>query len=142
MKDWQQTHEINMAVQTAEIRLRHADMHETLVATCNLMNIARGQSVITITPFAAHEVMSGEQADQPIGEVKIRLDKRQMEINAMLPQHAFDRLIRYIRHPSTRPAVIKVDIDEALAVSVDGDLRIEEEMTLNIADVSITLPLR
>lgn len=142
MKDWQQTHEISMAVQTAEIRLRHAEMRETLFATCNLINIARGQSIIMITPFAAHEVMSGEQADKPIGEVKIRLDKRQMEINAMLAQQAFDRLIRYIRHSSTRPAVIKVDIDEALAVSVDGDLRIDEEMTLNVVDVSITMPLR
>ena len=142
MKDWQQTHEISMAVQTAEIRLRHADMRETLFATCNLINIARGQSIITVTPFAAHEIMSGERADQPIGEVKIRLDKRQMEINAMLPQEAFDRLIRYIRPASTRPAVIKVDVDEALAVSVDGDLRIDEEMTLNISDMSITLPIR
>ena len=45
MKDWQQTHDISMAIQTAEMRLSHADMAETFFATCNLINIARGQSI-------------------------------------------------------------------------------------------------
>ena len=34
MKDWRQTHEISMAVQTAEMRLNHAEVSESLF--CNM----------------------------------------------------------------------------------------------------------
>jgi hypothetical protein len=77
-----------------------------------------------------------------IGQVNIKLNKRHMDINAVLPRVAFDRLIRHIRQASPRPAVLKVDINEALAVSVDGDLSIDKEMTLDITDITVTIPIR
>jgi hypothetical protein len=77
-----------------------------------------------------------------IGQVNIKLNKRHMDINAVLPRVAFDRLIRHIRQASPRLAVLKVDINEALAVSVDGDLSIDREMTLDITDITVTIPIR
>jgi hypothetical protein len=35
-----------------------------------------------------------------------------------------------------------VDINEALAVSVDGDLSIDKEMMLDITDITVTIPIR
>ncbi len=142
MKDWQQTHEISMAVQTAEMRLNHAELSESLFATCNLINIARGQSIVTILPVETDIVAQDQDKSTAHGEVKIRLDKRQMEIHAILPRPAFDRLTSHVKHVSTRPPVIKIEVSEALAVSVDGDLRIDEEMTLDIVDLTVTIPIR
>jgi hypothetical protein len=142
MKDWQQTHDISMAVQTAEMRLNHANMSESLIATCNLINIARGQSIVTVMPAESGIVSADKDNHQPMGQVKIRLDKRQMEIHVILPHPAFDRLTSHVKHVSTRPPVIKIEVSEALAVSVDGDLRIDEEMTLDIVDLMVTIPIR
>ena len=150
MKDWQQTHDISMAIQTAEMRLSHADMAETFFATCNLINIARGQSIVTIAPMPDDAISNAASAKNPassgndssIGQVNIKLNKRHMDINAILPREAFDRLIRHIRQASPRPAVLKVDINEALAVSVDGDLSIDKEMMLDITDITVTIPIR
>ncbi|MBT6256696.1 MAG: hypothetical protein HOI92_02790 [Alphaproteobacteria bacterium] len=142
MIDWQQTHEISMAIQTAEMRLSHASMAETFFATCNLINIARGQSIVTIVPVPDDAITNCPLAVSTIGQVNIKLNKRHMDINAVLPRVAFDRLIRHIRQASPRPAVLKVDINEALAVSVDGDLSIDKEMTLDITDITVTIPIR
>ncbi|MDG2465787.1 MAG: hypothetical protein P8N97_01060 [Alphaproteobacteria bacterium] len=142
MIDWQQTHEISMAIQTAEMRLSHASMAETFFATCNLINIARGQSIVTIVPVPDDAITNCPLAVSTIGQINIKLNKRHMDINAVLPRVAFDRLIRHIRQASPRPAVLKVDINEALAVSVDGDLSIDKEMTLDITDITVTIPIR
>ena len=142
MIDWQQTHEISMAIHTAEMRLSHAIMAETFFATCNLINIARGQSIVTIVPVPDDAITNCPLAVSTIGQVNIKLNKRHMDINAVLPRVAFDRLIRHIRQASPRPAVLKVDINEALAVSVDGDLSIDKEMTLDITDITVTIPIR
>jgi hypothetical protein len=142
MIDWQQTHEISMAIQTAEMRLSHANMAETFFATCNLINIARGQSIVSIVPVPDDAITNCPLAVSTIGQVNIKLNKRHMDINAVLPRVAFDRLIRHIRQASPRPAVLKVDINEALAVSVDGDLSIDKEMTLDITDITVTIPIR
>jgi hypothetical protein len=142
MIDWQQTHEISMAIHTAEMRLSHAIMAETFFATCNLINIARGQSIVSIVPVPDDAITNCPLAVSTIGQVNIKLNKRHMDINAVLPRVAFDRLIRHIRQASPRPAVLKVDINEALAVSVDGDLSIDKEMTLDITDITVTIPIR
>ena len=142
MIDWQQTHEISMAIHTAEMRLSHASMAETFFATCNLINIARGQSIVTIVPVPDDAITNCPLAVSTIGQVNIKLNKRHMDINAILPREAFDRLIRHIRQASPRPAVLKVDINEALAVSVDGDLSIDKEMMLDITDITVTIPIR
>ena len=142
MIDWQQTHEISMAIHTAEMRLSHVSMAETFFATCNLINIARGQSIVTIVPVPDDAITNCPLAVSTIGQVNIKLNKRHMDINAVLPRVAFDRLIRHIRQASPRPAVLKVDINEALAVSVDGDLSIDKEMTLDITDITVTIPIR
>jgi hypothetical protein len=142
MIDWQQTHEISMAIQTAEMRLSHANMAETFFATCNLINIARGQSIVSIVPVPDDAITNCPLAVSTIGQVNIKLNKRHMDINAVLPRVAFDRLIRHIRQASPRLAVLKVDINEALAVSVDGDLSIDKEMMLDITDITVTIPIR
>ena len=142
MIDWQQTHEISMAIHTAEMRLSHAIMAETFIATCNLINIARGQSIVSIVPVPDDAITNCPLAVSTIGQVNIKLNKRHMDINAVLPRVALDRLIRHIRQASPRPAVLKVDINEALAVSVDGDLSIDKEMTLDITDITVTIPIR
>ena len=131
-----------MAIHTAEMRLSHAIMAETFFATCNLINIARGQSIVSIVPVPDDAITNCPLAVSTIGQVNIKLNKRHMDINAVLPRVAFDRLIRHIRQASPRPAVLKVDINEALAVSVDGDLSIDKEMTLDITDITVTIPIR
>ena len=54
---------------------------------------------------------------------------------------AFDRLCRCINLARVRPVALTLALSENLSVSVEGDLKIADDMTLNITDLNWTLPL-
>jgi hypothetical protein len=134
MSEWQQTHDINMTIQSMELSLSGFDMNQKLVASCNLVNIARGQSVVTIIP--------DRQLTQIKGIVIIRMDKRVMQVEIAMPDQRFADILNHLKQPPLRPLGMVLTVDEALAVSLEGDLQINEEMTLNLTDVNLTIPIR
>ncbi|MEC7210300.1 MAG: hypothetical protein VXV87_06000, partial [Pseudomonadota bacterium] len=64
-----------------------------------------------------------------------------MDGEIILPVTAFDRLCRSINLTRARPVALTLALSENLSVSVEGDLKIADDMTLNITDFNWTLPL-
>lgn len=141
--DWQQIDQIVMAVQTAELRQTSVRQKPTLNLSCNLVNIARGQCVVEITS-------SDSDADQSdaiggtgaIGRVVIEIDRPVMRATATLPAPLYELLVSRIASTPPRPIQLVMAIATKLAVSLEGDLRINAEMRIDITDLSATMPLK
>ena len=134
MADWQRIQDISMAVRTMEIHLSGAGPDRVINASCNLVNIARGHSQVTVTTNADAKAVSGM--------VKILVNKPLMEVELSVPHTVFDHIVALAAQAASRPVVIKVSVDGALAVSLEGDLRIDEETTLGVTDYNIAIPLK
>lgn len=134
MNDWQQIREISMSVQTMEMQMAGPDLRQTFHATCNLVNIARGRAQVIITPDAH---ISGVA-----GKVTILVNKPLMQVALKMPRRRFDDMVTLARDSSARPMVMVLGVDQDLAVSVEGDLRINEEMTLGVTNIALTIPLK
>jgi len=59
-----------------------------------------------------------------------------------MPDQRFADMLSNLKHAPIRPLGMVLSVDEALAVSLEGDLQINEEMTLNLTNVSLTIPVR
>jgi len=134
MSEWQQTRDISMAVQTLDLHMDGMELQPSFQASCNLINIARGRGQVTISPSDKAKVVSGS--------VDILINKPVMEVALVMPKSRFDDLLQLARSSSHRPLVLSLTVDQDLAVSVEGDLRINEAMTLGIIDCHLTLPLK
>ena len=132
---WHQTDQIVMAVQTAEMRQAGVAAAPTLNLSCSLMNIARGQCQIEIsaTPNSLHG---------PVGSLVIELDRPIMRATAKVPEALFDALVERLANNAPRPISMTLTIDGQLAVSIEGDLRIDAEINMPIKDLAVTLPLK
>lgn len=65
--DWQQTDQIVMSVQTAEVRQAGINETPTLKLSCSLVNIARGQCMLEIaagTPESSTDILQLPQLPQ------------------------------------------------------------------------------
>ena len=133
--NWHQTNQIVMAVQTAEMRQVGVAEARTLNLSCNLMNIARGQCQIEMS--AVSEATQGD-----VGLLVIELDRPVMRATAKVPETLFDALTERLANNAPRPISMTLTIDGQLAVSIEGDLRIDAETSLPIRDMAITLPLK
>ena len=65
-----------------------------------------------------------------------------MQVDIALPDQRFADVLSHLKQPPIRPLSMVLTVDEALAVSLEGDLQINEEMTLNLTDVNFTIPIR
>jgi hypothetical protein len=59
-----------------------------------------------------------------------------------MPQTPFEEMTALARHSSSRPMVLVLGVDQDLAVSVEGDLQINEEMCLGVTSCKLTVPLK
>jgi len=133
--NWQQTDQIVMAVQTAELRQAGIGESALLNLSCNLVNIARGQCVLEIT--------AGTTGDGgAIGSVVIEIDRPVMRGQATIPQPLYDALLARLSSTPPRPISLSLTVATKLAVSLEGDLRINEETTVSVTDIAVTLPLK
>ena len=132
---WQQTDHIVMSVQTAELRQTGIGEKPTLNLSCSLVNIARGQCML--------EIEAGDMADkQEVGSLVIEIDRPVMRGRATIPQQLYDTLLDRLSSTSPRPISFSLTIATKLAVSLEGDLRIDEETIVTVTDIAATLPLR
>jgi len=141
--DWQQTDRIVMAVQTAEIRQTSVTSQPTLNLSCSLVNIARGQCLL--------EISSGELADSAdvgpniganIGQLVIEIDRPVIRGNATIPRQIYDALLSRLASAPPRQISLNLSIASKLAVSLEGDLRIDDETVVQVTDLAVTLPLK
>jgi len=141
--DWQQTDRVVVAVQTAEIRQTSVTSQPTLNLSCSLVNIARGQCLL--------EISSGELADSAdvgpniganIGQLVIEIDRPVIRGNATIPRQLYDALLSRLASAPPRQISLNLSIASKLAVSLEGDLRIDDETVVQVTDLAVTLPLK
>ena len=132
---WQQTDQVVISVQTAELRQDSTNCAPTLNLSCSLVNIARGQCIIEIatgTP-TTHE---------NIGSLLIEIDRPVMRGRVIIPEQLYNSIISCLGNAPPRPISISLTIATKLAVSLEGDLRINEATQIIVTDLSVTLPLK
>ena len=133
--DWQQTNQIVMSVQTAELRLAGVKQSATLNLSCSLMNIARGQCQLEINA-------DKENNKEDIGNLVIEIDRPVIRGKASIPQSLYNSIISCLGNVPPRPISLSLTIATNLAVSVEGDLRINDVTKVQITDLAVTLPLK
>tara|TARA_A200000113_G_scaffold200787_1_gene194169 strand:- start:1 stop:411 length:411 start_codon:yes stop_codon:yes gene_type:complete len=133
--DWQQTDQIVMSIQTAELRQAGITQEPSLNLSCSLVNIARGQCML--------ELGAGTSATpSDIGKLVIEIDRPVMRGKATIPQPLYDALLSRLASAPPRPISLCLSIATKLAVSLEGDLRIDEAKEVKVTDLSVTLPLK
>ena len=133
--DWQQTDRIVMAVQTAEIRQAGVTSQPTLNLSCSLVNIARGQCML--------EISAGQTTSETdIGQLVIEIDRPIIRGDVTIPQQLYDAVESRLAGAPPRQISLSLSIATQLAVSLEGDLRIDDETTVRITDLAVTLPLK
>ena len=143
MREWLPTASINMTVQSSELSLSGFDASPCLNVMCNLTSIARGRVALKVKPTssasdAENETIAGTKVG---GQIGIFVDRAIMDAEVIVPMDAFDRLCQSINLARTRPVALTLDLSENLSVSVQGDLKIADDITLDITDLNWTLPL-
>ncbi len=132
---WQQTDLIVMAVQTAELRQAGVREKPRLNLSCSLVNIARGQCML--------EVSAGQVSDNSeVGELVIEIDRPVMQGVINIPQPLYDALLNCLYSAPPRPISLSLTIATRLAVSLEGDLRINDKTSVNVLDLAVNLPLK
>lgn len=133
--DWQQTDQIVMAVQTAEIRQAGVNSQPTLNLSCSLVNIARGQCML--------EIITGKTASgAPIGKLVIEIERPVIRGHLTIPQPLYEALLSRLANAPPRQISLTLSIASKLAVSLEGDLRINDETAVDVTDLAVTLPLK
>ena len=133
--DWQQTDQIVISVQTAELRQVSTNYTPTLNLSCSLVNIARGQCIIEIAAGTPN-------TSETIGNLFIEIDRPVMRGRVIIPEQLFNSIISCLVNAPPRPISISLTIATKLAVSLEGDLRINEATQVIVTDLSVTLPLK
>ncbi|MEC9142959.1 MAG: hypothetical protein VYC20_09120 [Pseudomonadota bacterium] len=132
---WQQTDLIVMAVQTAELRQAGIREKPRLNLSCSLVNIARGQCML--------EVSAGQVSDNSeVGELVIEIDRPLMQGVITIPQPLYDALLNCLYSAPPRPISLSLTIATRLAVSLEGDLRINDKTSVSVLDLAVNLPLK
>ena len=137
--NWHQTNQVVMAVQTAEIKQSNLTAPPTLHLSCNLVNIARGHCQVIVTADADAE--SGTR-DKVIGNLTIEVSRPVMQAELSVTMSLWDLLVTRLAAQIPRPLSLQLTIKQNLAVSIEGDLRIDEKTKVDIADIAFTLPLK
>tara|TARA_B100000989_G_scaffold279123_1_gene241468 strand:+ start:799 stop:1209 length:411 start_codon:yes stop_codon:yes gene_type:complete len=133
--DWQQTDQIVISVQTAELRQVSINYAPTLNLSCSLVNIARGQCIIEIAAGTPN-------TSENIGNLLIEIDRPVMRGRVVIPEQLYNSIISCLGNAPPRPISISLTIATKLAVSLEGDLRINEATQVIVTDLSVILPLR
>ena len=138
--EWQQTDQIVMSVQTAEIRQSGINEAPTLNLSCGLVNIARGQCFLKIE--AKKQSADFDDGMEPIGSLTIEIDRPVIQGTAAIPKSLYDSLVTRLASAPPRPVSISLSIAQNLAVSLEGDLRIDDVTEVVVNNLSVTIPLK
>lgn len=136
--NWQQTDQITMSLQTAELRLAGIQSQPVFALSCHLVTIARGQCQMEL--FCGDPTTGANGA--AIGDILIELSRPVMRASLRTPPPLYDALSRRLFSSTPRPIQFTLTLAAKLAVSLEGDLRIDEEKKIDILDLAATVPLR
>ena len=143
--DWGQTEQIVMAVQTAELRQAGVASAPELHLSCSLVSIARGQCQLTVSGSDTDidkDKDSNADTDARIGSLLIEVSRPVMRGAVQIPHALFASIRERLAATPPRPVSLTLHLDTQLAVSIEGDLRIDAEKTIGIQDMAVSLPLK
>ncbi len=136
--NWQQTDQITMSLQTTELRLASIQSQPVFALSCHLVTIARGQCQMEL--FCGDETTGANGA--AIGDILIEISRPVMRASLRTPPLLYDTLSRRLLSSTPRPIQFTLTLAAKLAVSLEGDLRIDEEKKIDIIDLAAIVPLR
>ena len=127
-----------MSLQTAELRLAGIQSQPVLALSCHLVTIARGQCQMEL--FCGDETTGANGA--AIGDILIELSRPVMRASVHMPAPLYHALSKRLFSSTPRPIQFTLTLAAKLAVSLEGDLRIDAEKKIDILDLAATIPLR
>ena len=133
--NWQQTEQIVMAIQTAEIHHPSIEELPRLHLSCSLVNIARGQCILDIQTNTS-------DSETRVGSLFIEINRPVMQGELRIPQALFASLLSRLANAPPRPISLNLTIATKLAVSLKGDLRIDAATNVEVTDISVSIPLK
>ena len=136
--NWQLTDQITMSLQTADLRLASIQSQPVFNLSCHLVTIARGQCQIELS--CGNERTGANGA--PIGDILIELSRPVMRAKLLTPPALYNMLSKRLFSSTPRPIQFTLTLAAKLAVSLEGDLRIEDEKEIDILDLAASVPLR
>ena len=80
--------------------------------------------------------------DAEVGELVIEIDRPVMQGVITIPQPLYDALLNCLYSAPPRPISLSLTIATRLAVSLEGDLRINDKTSVNVLDLAVNLPLK
>jgi hypothetical protein len=72
----------------------------------------------------------------------IEIDRPVIRGHATIPRPLYDAVLSRLASAPPRQISLSLSIASKLAVSLEGDLRIDDETTVKITDLAVTLPLK
>lgn len=125
---------LQMFVQSSELRILGVPAQVTLEVSCQLSNIARGTCNLS---FRAIDIIPR----QSLGKIHVPINRPVMHGDLLVTPEIFDMLRQDIKTLASRPASIVLALEEQIAVTNLGDLWLDKSIELTVLDLSIILPL-
>ncbi len=125
---------IQVSVQSAEVTLIGHDAIPALIANCSLMNIARGNMVLTLKPTDVDKVGA-------IGVVEIERNRPVMLARASISVAQFNLVLNCLQHIPPRPVTLILALQDSLALTPDGYLDADGQDRKFISDLSWSIPI-
>jgi hypothetical protein len=125
---------IQVSVQSAEVTLIGHDAIPALLANCSLMNIARGNMVLTLKPTDVDKVGA-------IGVVEIERNRPVMLARASISVAQFNLVLNCLQHIPPRPVTLILALQDSLTLTPDGYLDADGQDRKFISDLSWSIPI-
>jgi len=125
---------IQVSVQSAEVTLIGHDAIPALIANCSLMNIARGNMVLTLKPTDVDKVGA-------IGVVEIERNRPVMLARASISVAQFNLVLNCLQHIPLRPVTLILALQDSLTLTPDGYLDADGQDRKFISDLSWSIPI-
>lgn len=125
---------IQVSVQSAEVTLVGHDASPALIANCSLMNIARGNMVLTLKPTDVDKVGA-------IGVVEIERNRPVMLARASISVAQFNLVLNCLQHIPPRPVTLILALQDSLTLTPDGYLDADGQDRKFISDLSWSIPI-
>ena len=125
---------IQVSVQSAEVTLIGHDAIPALIANCSLMNIARGNMVLTLKPTDVDKVGA-------ICVVEIERNRPVMLARASISVAQFNLVFNCLQHIPPRPVTLILALQDSLTLTPDGYLDADGQDRKFISDLSWSIPI-
>jgi len=125
---------IQVSVQSAEVALVGHEAVPDLVINCSLMNIARGNMVLTLKSIEVDQVGA-------IGVVEIEKNRPVMLARASVSVAQFNLVLNCLQHQPPRPVTLIMALQDSLTLTTGGYLDVDSQDRCMISDLSWSIPI-